>query len=226
MRGERIVQERAGRRRGQSSGRWRLGRGAAVLAAVAVFGGAPDPAGARVVGVTIPVRGMTCALCTKSVEESVKGLGGVRVAADLSRGNVTVETLDGRSLGLREVRDRILSAGFKIGGESEVKAIGRFILAHDSRVSFRVNGGSTYQVLENDALRRAFRRSPRLPGDYEVTFRLHDHAEWRPAGIALVRVEERRPPSPGPDPAATPAPAAGGAPAASTTPSAPAGSVP
>lgn len=204
MRGERIDQERGG-------------TGTRVMAglvwAVLLLAIDAAPAEARVVGATLPVRGMTCALCTKSVEESVKGLGGVRVTADLSRGLVSVEAIDGHSLGLRDVKDRILAAGFKIGGEPEVKAIGRFILTNDSRITFRVNGGSSYQVLENDTLRRMFRHSSRLAGEYEITFRLHEHPEWRPSGIALSRFEERRPPAPAsaavtPPPAgATPAPA-------------------
>jgi copper chaperone CopZ len=211
MRGARIVQER-------------IARGAAGLGVLVLVCSAPAPARARVVGATVPVRGMTCALCTRSVEESVKGLGGVRVTADLARGRVSVEALDGRSLGLREVKERILSAGFKIGGEPELKAIGRFILAPDSRVSFRVSGGSTYQVLENDALRRAFRRAPRLVGEYEATFRLHDHPEWRPAAIALVRAEERRPPLPAPAVTAPPSP--GGVPAPATAPAGAPASIP
>jgi len=191
MRGERIDQEGGG-------------AGTRVVAAfvcvVAVLAIGQAPAIARVTGATVPVRGMTCALCTRSVEESVKGLGGVRVTADLSRGLVSVEALEGRSLGLRDVKERILSAGFKIGGESEVTAIGRFVLTNDSRITFRVNGGSSYQVLENDTLRRIFRHSPRLAGEYEVTFRLHEHPEWRPPAIALSRFEDRRPPVPAPAP--------------------------
>jgi copper chaperone CopZ len=178
----------------------------AVICVVAALGIAPGRVEARVVGATVPVRGMTCALCTRSVEESVKGLGGVRVTADVSAGLVRVEALEGRSVGLRDVKDRILAAGFKIGGESELEAIGRFILTGDGRITFRVNAGASYLVLENDTLRRIFRQHPRLPGEFQVAFRLHDHPEYRPPAIALSRFVARHPPAPGASsaPASTP----------------------
>ncbi len=188
MRGERIDQERGGVA-------FRVVT--AVICVVAALAISPGRVEARVVGATVPVRGMTCALCTRSVEESVKGLGGVRVTADMSAGLVRVEALEGRSVGLRDVKDRILAAGFKIGGESELEAIGRFVLTGDGRITFRVNAGSSYLVLENDTLRRIFRQHPRLSGEFQVAFRLHDHPEYRPAAIALSRFEARRPPAPG-----------------------------
>jgi len=187
MRGERIVQERGG---------VALRAMTALVSVVVALGVSPGRVEARVIGATVPVRGMTCALCTRSVEESVKGLGGVRVTADLSARLVRVEALEGRSVGLRDVKDRILAAGFKIGGESELEAIGRFILTGDGRITFRVNAGASYVVLENDTLRRMFRQHPRLAGEFQVAFRLHDHPEYRPPAIALARFEARRPPAP------------------------------
>src|SRR5262249_40414006 len=86
----------------------------------------PPPAGA-VTALVIPVTGMTCALCTRGVETSIRGLDVVDGAsADLSSGLVRVEAVGGKSLNIKDVKDRIQKAGFKVGGECEVQAIGRF----------------------------------------------------------------------------------------------------
>jgi copper chaperone CopZ len=169
---------------------------AAVIGLTALL--AAVPAAAGVTRLEVPVRGMTCALCTRGVEESIKSLGGVTAAADLAGARVRVEATDGRALNVRDVKERILNAGFGIGGEVEATAAGRFLFGPDRRLTFRLaGGGAVYQVLENDMLRRAIRQSPGLKGDFLVTFRLHEHPHWKPPAIALTGFEPR-PPSPAP----------------------------
>jgi copper chaperone CopZ len=171
------------------------GRGAAaavatILAAAILLAPASE---ARVSEMVVPVRGMTCALCTRGVEESIRALGGVsRVAADLSSGLVRVEAVEGRSLGVREVKARVHSAGFKLGGECSVTAVGRFTIGPDRRITFRVlNAPYAYQVLEGDLLRRLFRRHPGLTGDFRIGFRLHEHQERKPPSISITSFEAR-----------------------------------
>src|SRR5262245_48875055 len=124
-------------------------------AALLLCGGA---ARAEVRGLSFPVRGMVCPLCTRGVEESLKRLPGVAsVRADLASGRVDVEAEDGQSLNLEVVRQRTARAGFPVNGESDVVARGRFTIGADGRITFRVTG-STYawQVLEGQQLRVMF----------------------------------------------------------------------
>lgn len=161
-----------------------------------VFSGA---AGARVLSLVVPVRGMTCALCTRGVEESVKSLGGMSAAADLATARVRVEAGDGRSLVIRDVKERVLSAGFGIGGECEVTAAGRFQIGPDRQLTFRVHQSPyVFQVLEGNQLRRMFRLFPGLKGEFRLTFRLHEHPNWKPPGIAITAFEAVAAPPPPP----------------------------
>ena len=154
----------------------------------------PSGALAGVTHLEVPVRGMTCALCTRGVEESIKSLGGVSATADLAGARVRVEAADGRTLVVRDIRERILSAGFGIGGEVDATAAGRFLIGPDRRITFRVASGAyTFQVLESDMLRRLFKKSPGLKGEFVLRFRLHDHPHWKPPAISITDFEPRTP---------------------------------
>lgn len=160
-----------------------------VFAAPAVQGA---PTGAVRV-LTLPVKGMTCALCTKGVEESVKRLDGVAgAAADLKSALVRVEAAEGKSLVLADVKDRVVKAGFKVGGECRIEADGRFSISPEGRITFRIPGTAyAYQVLEGSEVLRLYKTHPGLKGDFSVAFRLHDHPRWKPAAIAIIRAEAR-----------------------------------
>jgi copper chaperone CopZ len=169
----------------------------AVLTALSVapVSAAPPVRGAAPAGtvrvLTLPVKGMTCALCTKGVEESVKRLDGVAgAAADLGSGLVRVEAAAGKSLSLGEVKDRVVKAGFKVGGECQIEADGRFSISPDGRIMFRIPGTAyAYQVLEGSELLRLYKYHPGLKGDFSVSFRLHDHPRWKPPAISIIRAE-------------------------------------
>lgn len=141
--------------------------------------------------VTLPVKGMTCAICTKGVEESVKRLDGViGASADLGSGLVRVEAAEGKSLSLVEVKDRVVKAGFKVGGECQIEAEGRFNVSPDGRIMFRIPGTAyAYQVLEGSELLHLYKDNPGLRGDFSVSFRLHDHPRWKPPAISIIRAE-------------------------------------
>lgn len=170
---------------------------AAVLAALSVAPvlAAPPVRGAVLTGavrvVTLPVKGMTCALCTRGVEESVKRLDGVVGAtADLGSGLVRVEAAEGKSLSLSEVKDRVVKAGFKVGGECQIEAEGRFSVSPEGRIMFRIPGTAyAYQVLEGSELLHLYKSHPGLKGDFSVSFRLHEHPRWKPPAISIIRAE-------------------------------------
>jgi copper chaperone CopZ len=146
---------------------------------------------AEVRGLSFPVRGMVCPLCTRGVEESLKRLPGVAgVHADLASGRVDVEAEAGQSLNLEVIRQRTARAGFPVNGESDVLARGRFTIGTDGRITFRVTG-STYawQVLEGQQLRAMFLGSPALKGEYLLGFRLHDRPPFNRPAIAVTRFE-------------------------------------
>lgn len=141
----------------------------------------------------VPVAGMTCALCTRGVEQSVKGLSVVAAAtATLSPGRVRVQAAEGKSLDIRDVKERVHKAGFKVGGECDLEAIGRFGISQDGRITFRIPGTAyAFHVLEGNELKRLFKIAPGLRGEFLLAFRLHDHARWKPAAISIVRGELR-----------------------------------
>jgi cytochrome c biogenesis protein CcmG/thiol:disulfide interchange protein DsbE len=167
------------------------------------------PAGAlaAVRGLVVPVSGMTCALCTRGVEESIKqaeGVGGV--AADLATGRVRVDAAEGKSLNIREVKERVVRAGFKVAGECDVIAAGRFQIGIEGRINFRVaDGPALYQVLEGNELRRMIRAYPGLKREFVVAFRLHDHPNWKPAAVSILSFEAVPPPARPAEAAVTPA---------------------
>ncbi len=142
----------------------------------------PETASAGVQRIVVPVRGMTCPLCTRGVEASVKNLDDVGgVTADLASGRVTIEAAEGKSLVLQQVRDRILRAGFRVGGEYEVLASARFIMAPAGRILLRVPGTAySYQLLEDGEFLHLMKTHPGLKGDFVVGFRIHDHPNWKP----------------------------------------------
>jgi copper chaperone CopZ len=162
--------------------------------AFAQASGAPGPG--RLGGISalvIPVAGMTCALCTRGVEQSIKLLDSVLGAsAELSTGLVRVEAAEGRSLNIRDIKERVQKAGFKVGGECEVEAIGRFTIDPEGQITFRIPGTVyAYQVLEGGELKRMFRGRPGLRGNFFVVFRLHEHPRWKSPAISIVRGDPR-----------------------------------
>ncbi len=146
-----------------------------------------------VTALVVPVQGMTCALCTRGVEESIKLLDVVDVAsAELSTRLVRVQAAEGKSLNIRDVRDRVQKAGFKVGGECEVEATGRFSLGPEGRIMFRIPGTAySFQVLEGAEVKRLFKSDPGLKGEFFLVFRLHEHPRWKPPAISIVRGESR-----------------------------------
>jgi copper chaperone CopZ len=182
-------------------------RALASLAVLAACGGLPRPRPAfaqapgapglpRAGGISalvVPVAGMTCALCTRGVEQSIQLLDSVQGAsAELSTGMVRVESVEGKSLNIRDVKDRVQKAGFRVGGECEIEAIGRFTIDPEGRITFRIPGTIyAYQVLEGSDLKRLFRARPGLAGDFFVVFRLHEHPRWKSPAISIVRGEPR-----------------------------------
>lgn len=62
---------------------------------------------------TCTVTGMTCGHCARSVEEEIRGLGGITgVAVDLATGAVTVSS-DG-DLSVADVRGAVKEAGYRL----------------------------------------------------------------------------------------------------------------
>jgi copper chaperone CopZ len=160
-------------------------------------GGASPVRPGAVTALVVPVQGMTCALCTRGVESSIKLLDVVQGAsADLSTGLVRVQAAEGRSLNIKDVKDRVQKAGFKVGGECDVEAVGRFTLGTDGLITFRIPGTAySFQVLEGTELKSLFKADARLRGDYFVAFRLHDHPRWKPSAISITRAESRGAPA-------------------------------
>ncbi len=159
---------------------------AAVLLALA-----PGTVRAGILRIVLPVRGMTCPLCTRGVEESIRSLGGIgSVGADLSSGLVRVEAEEGKSLVLQQMRLQVERAGFTIGGEAEIVASARFIIGPAGRITMRISGTSyAFQIIEGGEFRRMIHDHPGLKGDYLVDFRLHDHPGWKPAGASITGFE-------------------------------------
>jgi copper chaperone CopZ len=151
--------------------------------------GPPRPG--AVTALVLPVKGMTCALCTRGVETSIRLLDGVQaVTADLSSGLVRVQAVEGKSLNIKDVKDRVQKAGFRVEGECEVEAVGRFSLGPEGRITFRVPGTAySFQVLEGSELKHLFQTNPGLKGDFLLDFRLHEHVRWKPSAISIVRAE-------------------------------------
>jgi copper chaperone CopZ len=166
----------------------------AVAAALLLL--APVAARAGVQSMVLPVRGMTCVLCTRGVEESIKRLDGVGdVTADLSTGRVRVTAAEGKTLDIQQVKDRVVRAGFATGGECDLVASGRFTVDPQGRITFRITGAADgYQVLEGSQLFHLFKKHPGLRGEFVIGFRLHDHPNWKPAAISITSFEAR--PSP------------------------------
>ncbi|HEU4401618.1 MAG TPA: heavy metal-associated domain-containing protein [Candidatus Polarisedimenticolia bacterium] len=168
--------------------RLRSGSRSGAVAALAAALLLPAPAGAGVQSVVIPVSGMTCALCTRGVEESIRRLDGVGgVTADLATGLVKIEAAEGKSLNVQQVKERIAHAGFSAAGECTLMALGRFALGPQGRITFRVSGtNASYQVLEGNQLRRLFKEYRGVKGEFILGFRVHDHPSWKPPAISII----------------------------------------
>ena len=150
---------------------------------------------AEIRGVSFPVRGMVCPLCTRGVEASIKTLPGVAtVQADLASGRVEVVAQDGRTLSITDLRERAAKAGFPVNGQTDVLARGRFSLAEDGRMTFRPIGGTqSWQVLEGYALLALFRANPTLRGDFLVGFRLNEKPSAARPSISIMTWEKAPP---------------------------------
>ncbi|MFJ1768417.1 heavy-metal-associated domain-containing protein [Amycolatopsis sp. NPDC088138] len=62
---------------------------------------------------TYTVTGMTCGHCARSVEEEIRGIGGVTgVAVDLATGAVTVRSA--AALAVEDVRGAVEEAGYRL----------------------------------------------------------------------------------------------------------------
>jgi copper chaperone len=62
---------------------------------------------------TYTVTGMTCGHCARSVEEEIRGLGGVTgVTVELATGAVTVSSSE--ELSLADVRGAVAEAGYEL----------------------------------------------------------------------------------------------------------------
>jgi len=62
---------------------------------------------------TYTVTGMTCDHCARSVEEEIRGLGGVTgVAVELATGAVTVSSTE--ALSVADVRGAVEEAGYRL----------------------------------------------------------------------------------------------------------------
>ena len=177
--------------------RWKTGHHVPFrhAAAIAVIGWGiliATPASARVVAVTVPVKGMTCALCTRSVEESIRVLGRIAaVEADLSAAAVRVEAEDGAGLSIGRVRDRVKKAGFEVDGECEATALGAFTLGPERRITFTISGvGTVYQLLEGHQFMLLVKKHEDLSGEFRLSFRLHEHPYWNPPGISVTGFEK------------------------------------
>lgn len=180
------------RRAGWSRGLAAASGAAAALAAILL---PASPAIAQVVSVRIPVKGMTCILCTRSLEESIREMDGIgSVHADLSEANVLVRGAEGTSLGIGRVRERVRRAGFEVDGECEAVAIGTFTVGARRRLTFRISGTSiVYQILEGHQFLQLMKRHGDLKGGFRLRFRLHDHPYWNPPGISITGFEAVQP---------------------------------
>ncbi len=185
-------------------GMWARGAGR-LLIVLACVPFLPSNTRAGVLSMTMTVTGMTCPLCTRGVEESIRTLDGIgAVTADLASGRVRVEAREGKSLTIQQVKERVLSAGFRIGSECEVVASARFTLGAEGRLMLRVPGTLyAYQVLEGSELRRLIKAHPGLKGEYVIAFRIHDHPNWKPAAASITSFDAgpESPVPPGPPPA-------------------------
>lgn len=185
-------------------------RAAALSIAMACALWLPGSARAGVQSLAMTVTGMSCPLCTRGVEESIRTLDGVgAVAADLGSGQVRVEARQGKSLVIQLVKERILSAGFRIGSECQITATARFTFGPEGRIMLRIPGTLyAFQVLEGAELRRLVRSHPGLRGEYVVGLRIHDHPNWKPAAASITYFDAEPEVPPTPPAASTKRPAA------------------
>jgi copper chaperone CopZ len=151
----------------------------------------PARAAAGVQEVAVPVSGMTCALCTRGVEESIRRLRGVGTAtADLDSGRVRVTVGKEHPLDLDEVRKSVKEAGFEVAGECDLVATGRFAVGEERRMTFAISDTPLrYRVLENNQTLLLFRAHPDLEGHFSVRFRLHNDSRWDPPTISMRSFE-------------------------------------
>jgi len=151
----------------------------------------PARAGARVEEVVVPVSGMTCALCTRGVEESIRRLRGVGTAtADLESGRVRVTAGKEHPLDLDEVKKSVSEAGFRVSGECDLVATGRFTIGGERRLTFTINDTRlSYRVLENNQTLLLFQTHPELEGLFTVRLRVHEDSRWDPPAISIRSYE-------------------------------------
>ena len=173
-----------------------LGRALPALAVVLLT---PGAAVARIEGMIVPVSGMTCALCTRGVEESIRRLKAVDgVSANLKLGLVRVDAARDHSLDIREVKRSVAEAGFQVAGECDLIATGTFTINSERRVTFAIRDTPhVYRVLENNQTLRLFTAHPALKGVFTLRFRLHAASESMPAVISILDLNPGKTPPAG-----------------------------
>ena len=145
---------------------------------------------------TLTVEGMTCPLCVRGVEESIRRLPGVRsVAAELKTGEVRIEAEAGRSLDLQKIRAQIVRAGFEPVREPVIHATGTINQSPHGRLTFRISGTTEdYVLLEGLELRHLLGSMPTAGGS-RVTLlgRVHHHPERLPPTLSVLSYEVKNP---------------------------------
>ena len=146
--------------------------------------------------VTLTVEGMTCPLCVRGVQESIRRLAGVgSVEAELKTGQVRIAAQPGGSLDLQRIRAQILRAGFEPVREPVIHATGTINLGPRGRLTFRVSGTSeNYVLLEGFELRNLLGSLP-AAGVARVALlgRIHRHPERLPPTLSVLSYEVRNP---------------------------------
>jgi len=145
---------------------------------------------------TLTVEGLTCPLCVRGIEESIRRLPGVSsVAAELKTGQVRIEAEPGRSLDLQKIRAQIVRAGFEPVREPVIHATGTINQSPRGRLTFRVLGTTEdYVLLEGYELRHLLASLPTTGGS-RVTLlgRIHRHPEQLPPTLSVLSYEVKTP---------------------------------
>jgi len=145
---------------------------------------------------TFTVEGMTCPLCVRGVQESIRRLPGVRsVAAELTTGQVRIGAEPGRSLDLQRIRAQIVRTGFEPVREPVIHATGAINQSPRGRLTFRVSGtAEDYVLLEGFELRHLLASLPTAGGS-RVTLlgRVHRHPERLPPTLSVLSYEVKKP---------------------------------
>ncbi len=166
-------------------------RKATLLLPLLLIGGI-FPVPATVDEMTLTVEGMSCPLCVRGVQESLRRLPGVAsVEAELSTGRVRTSAQPGRSLDLQRIRGQVLRAGFHPVREMVIRATGTIEQSPRGRLTFRITGAAeNYVLLEGSELRRLLASLSAARGS-RVTLlgRIHRHPERLPPSLTVLSYE-------------------------------------